>query len=100
MSVTYNFDASEFLEDFDRYFKEAESRIQSEENSKQITSKLEGIRHAKIRQIMEHYFRFGEKSRLVHDMIRCADSIEARTSVRSIYRRAHHRNQTGIICIR
>jgi hypothetical protein len=28
-------------------FKEAESRIQSEENSKQITSKFEGIRHAK-----------------------------------------------------
>jgi hypothetical protein len=41
MSVTYNFDASEFLEDFDRYFKETESRIQSEENSKQIISKLE-----------------------------------------------------------
>jgi hypothetical protein len=26
---------------------------------------------------MLHYFRFDEKSRLVHDIIRCADSIEA-----------------------
>jgi hypothetical protein len=46
-----------------------------------------------------HYFRFDEKSRLVHDIIRCVDSIEARRFVRSIYRRAHHRNQTGTVCI-
>jgi hypothetical protein len=49
--------------------------------------------------IMEHYFRYDEKSTLVHDIIRCADGIEARRFVRSIYRRAHHRNQTGTVCI-
>jgi hypothetical protein len=99
MSVSYNFDAGEILEDFDRYLKKIESRIQYEEKSKQITTQLESVQHGKIREIMEHYFRFDEKSRLVHDIIRCADSIEARRFVRSICRRAHHRNQTGTIFI-
>jgi hypothetical protein len=56
MSVTYNFDAGEFLEDFDRYFEETESRLQSQENSKQITSQLESVQHGKIIEILEHYF--------------------------------------------
>jgi hypothetical protein len=49
MSLTYHFEAGVFLEDFDRYFEEAENRIQFEEDFKQIASKLEGFRHAEIR---------------------------------------------------
>jgi hypothetical protein len=55
MSVSYHFDPSEFLEEFDRYFEKAQKIIQSQENSEQIISKLETSGNTEIGTITKTY---------------------------------------------